>query len=175
MKKTHLYKCTDCGAESHLLQAWENGRKLRPPLRERDGVDVGRVVVHRVLCWWCRTYHPPSEVDACMALPRKPSGNGSSASSMSSALDAGLLKQYSELWGFLTLAAYPDGTKRKTGRLSLSCDVDMLGLGLQDEETGQYAFLNGRSLDDLLLEAESRLSDGTMPWRASRFQGKGRR
>jgi hypothetical protein len=45
----------------------------------------------------------------------------------------------------------------------------MLGLSLHDEETGQYAFLNGRSLDGLLEEVELRLSDGSLSWRASRF------
>jgi hypothetical protein len=84
-------------------------------------------------------------------------------------LDPGLLKQFSELWAFLTQSTYEDGTRRKTGRLSLSCDVDMLGLSLHDEETGQYAFLNGRSLDGLLEEVELRLSDGSLSWRASRF------
>jgi hypothetical protein len=86
-----------------------------------------------------------------------------------------MLSAFSELWAFLTLGTFEDGTRRQTGRLSFTCDVDLLGVSLQDDETGQYAYLNGRSLDDLLLEAELRLKEGTMPWRPSRYAGKAKR
>jgi hypothetical protein len=104
-----------------------------------------------------------------MALPRKVAAANGSTSSTSNALDAGLLKQYSEVWAFLTQSAFEDGLKRRTGRISVSCESDMLGLLLTDDETGQYAFLNGRKLDDLLTEAELRLSDGSLSWRPSRY------
>jgi hypothetical protein len=85
-------------------------------------------------------------------------------------LDAGLLTQYSELWAFLTASTFEDGARRRTGRLSLSCDADLLALSLTDEETGQYACLSGRNVTALLEEAELRLSDGSLSWRPSRFK-----
>lgn len=150
------------------------GGKVREPFRPRDGRNTPAVEVRHVLCWWCRTMHSPAEVETCMALPRKPSANGTSGSSSSSVLVPGLLQQYSEIWAFLVTKQWPDGGKRQTGRLSLSCDADMLALAFTDDETGQYACLNGRNLDELLIEAELRLSEATMPWRPSRYSKKGK-
>ncbi len=151
------------------------GGKVR--LVDLDSVpsDKPAVTVGRILCWWCREYHSPAEVVSCMAIPRKVASAESSTSSTSSALVAGPLSQYSELWAFLTAAAYEDGQKRRTGRLSLSCEQGMLGILLNDEETGQYAFLNGRSLEGLLTEVELRLGDGSLSWRPSRFQSRAKR
>jgi hypothetical protein len=142
----------------------------------RDGRDVARVAFDTVLCWWCRSRHSPSEVKSCMALPRKTALAETSESSTSSAMAAGLLSEYSELWAFLTAVTYPDGSKRLTGKISLSCESGQLGLLLTDPETQAYAFLNGKSLTDLLTDAELRLSDGSLSWRASKYpsRGKGR-
>lgn len=107
-----------------------------------------------------------------MALPRKTVSAEGSGSSTSNALVAGPLSEYSELWAFVTQTAYPDGTKRRTGRLSLSCESGMLGLLLTDDETGQYAFLNGRDVTGLLTEADLRLGDGSLSFRPSRFNGR---
>ncbi len=142
--------------------------------RPRDGRVGGRVLFSTVLCPACRERHSPAEVEACMVLPRKSASASTNGSSTSSALDAGPLTEYSELWAFLTAATYPDGSKRRTGRISLSCDVDLLGLSLIDDETGQYSFLNGKSIAGLLTEVELRLADGTLSWRVSRFN-KGRK
>jgi len=160
---------TACELPIDWLGLAEAGRVLRPSFQDRDGYDVPAVSIGRVLCWWCREYHSPAEVERCMALPRKVAAANGSTSSTSNALDAGLLKQYSELWAFLTQNSFEDGLKRRTGRISVSCESDMLGLLLTDDETGQYAFLNGRKLDDLLAEAEIRLSDGSLSWRPSRY------
>jgi len=143
--------------------------KVREPFQPRDGRDTPGVQVVKLLCWWCRTMHPPEEVEECMALPEKRATAENSSSSTSSALDAGQLKQYTELWDFLTATSYPDGRKRQTGRLSLSFESGLLGLLLQDDQTGQYAFLNGRAIDDLLLEVEGRLADGSLSWRPSKY------
>jgi len=104
-----------------------------------------------------------------MVLPRKAAAANGSESSTLKSLDAGQLTQYCELWGFLTQTQFEDGKPRRTGRISLSFESGMLGLLLTDEETGQYAFLNGRSLDDLLADAELRLADGSLNWRPSRY------
>lgn len=136
---------------------------------ERDGLRSERVPIRRVLCWRCRAMHSPAEVETCMPLPEKPAPTAGSTSSTSSALAPGPLKEYSELWGFLSLTAYPDGRKRRPGKISLSCDAGLLGLSLMDDETGQYAFLNGKDLDNLLTEAELRLADGTLSFKVSKY------
>jgi hypothetical protein len=110
-----------------------------------------------------------------MALPRKAAVAEGSQSSTSSALDAGPLKPLPQLWAFLTATCFEDGTTRKTGRLSLSFASGNLALLLNDEETGQYACLNGRSLSDLLADVELRLEADQMPWRASRYSARGKR
>lgn len=173
-KRLYVYECPACGGSCHALRMLTLGGKVREPFRDRDGRLEPGVEIRRVLCWWCRTYHDPAEVTACMALPEKKATAESSTSSTSSVSAPGLLSQFTELWAFLTATSYPDGRSRMTGRISLSFDAGLLGLLLQDDQTGQYAFLNGRGLDDLLLEAETRLADGSLAWRASRFQPRKR-
>jgi len=109
-----------------------------------------------------------------MAFPTVPVPAGNSGSSTSSVLDAGLFKQYPELWDFLTTSTLPDGASRQTGRLSVCFESGVLKLSLTDDHTRQYASLSGRAMDDLLTEVELRLSDGSLPWRPSSFT-KGRR
>jgi hypothetical protein len=105
----------------------------------------------------------------------KPVAVDGSQSSTLNALDAGLLKPYCELWDFLTGQTYQDGSKRPGGKIALSFESGALGLCLTDTGTGQYAFLNGASVDDLLLEAEVRLKENRMPWRASKYSSRARR
>jgi hypothetical protein len=52
----------------------------------------------------------------------------------------------------------------------LSFESGLLGLLLTDDDNGQYAFLNGKSLEGLLTEAELRLSEGSLSFRASKWQ-----
>jgi hypothetical protein len=110
-----------------------------------------------------------------MALPRKAAPVPGSESSTSSVLAAELLGPYSELWAFLTSRTFPDGTKRLTGKISLSCESGLLGLLLNDSETGSYAFLQGHGVSQLLEEAELRLSDGSLAWRVSKYPARGRK
>jgi len=168
----YVYECPDCKCMSRAVALTAIGGKVRDPCWDRDGREHRAVKVIQVLCWWCREYHPPEEVDSCMALPEKSALANGSTSSTSSALELGLLKPYPELWAFLTASAYPDGRKRQTGRLSLSFESGMLGLLLTDDQTGQYAFLNGRNLDDLLTEAELRLEAGSLHWKPSRYHNR---
>jgi hypothetical protein len=84
-------------------------------------------------------------------------------------LAPGALKQFSELWAFLTIGTYPDGAKRKTGRLSFSCDAGALTLSLNDPETNQYVTLTGESIDDLLETAELKMVADELAWRKSKF------
>jgi len=145
------------------------GGKHRPDGDPPTTPARGRVPVPLVLCWWCREYHPPAEVEKCMVLPRKVAAADGSPSSTSSALVAGQWSQFPELWAFLTATVFPDGGSRKTGRLSVSFESGAMRLSLTDDETGQYASLSGRNLDDLFLDLELRLAEGTLPWKASRY------
>lgn len=169
----YRYTCPDCGITTNLLDVMQLGGKVRPDFRARDGQDEPAVRVSRVLCWWCRLYHPPAEVEACMKIPERRAVTGNGTGSCSSALVAGPLKEFSELWDFLLGSALPDGKKRLPGSLSLKLQSGLLALSLADAETGQYCSLTGESLDDLLTAAELGLGDGSLPWRPSKFnQGK---
>lgn len=168
-KRLWLNGCIACRSDAEIQVIMENGRKWSPRFRHEEAPDNSRVVVWGVLCWWCRQQHSPAEVETCMALPERRADANGSTSSTSSALVAGPLKPLPELWAFLTATSYPDGRKRRTGRLSVSFESGMLGLLLTDDETGQYAFLNGRNLDDLLAEAELRLGDGSLSFKVSKY------
>lgn len=122
-----------------------------------------------ILCWWCRGYHLASEVEKCMSLPRKIAPASSCGESSSNALAAGLLTAFPEIWAFLTSRNYPDGSKRRTGRLSLHCGLDGMVLSATDEETGLYTTLVAKSLDDALLELETGMAADSVHWRVSRF------
>lgn len=151
------------------------GRLPRPAFALTPPGESVAVKDRKVLCWWCREVHFASEVLSCMALPMRRAANGSSTSSTSSVLVAGLLTQYSEIWEFLTATKYPDGKSRRTGRLSLSCESGGIRCSLMDDETGQYASQISPSLDDLLLSVEAALADGSLSWRESKYSKPGKR
>jgi len=150
------------------------GGKVRPSPEHNPGMTYPAVVIRKVLCCFCREMHSPGEVEQCMVLPRKEDVKGQLNGSASTALDPGPLKQYSELWSFLTSSTYPDGTPRLTGRISLSFESGMLRLSLNDDETGSYATLNSRSYLTILEEAELRLADGSLSFKPSKYAQKGR-
>ncbi len=148
------------------------GGKPRPDSWSAGQAVPGRVVITEVLCCFCRERHTPEEVLKCMVLPRKAAAAENSPSSTLNALDAGQWKLFPELWEFLTASVFPDGASRKTGRLSVSFESGAIRLSLTDEETGQYASLSGRKLDDLFLDLELRLAEGSLPWKASRYASR---
>jgi hypothetical protein len=79
---------------------------------------------------------------------------------------------FPELWLFLTSCEAPDGSKRLPGTVSLSLNGNMWQLALTDPTLGLYSALSSTSLDDLVLMAESRMADGTMPWKLSKYPPK---
>ncbi len=185
----HMYVTSDRGLSvkrrRHVLNkrsvemSWEEatlltalGGKPRPDAWHPDQPVRGRVVIEEVLCCFCRNYHHPDEVNKCMVLPRKTAAVEGSQSSTSNALDAGQWKLFPELWEFLTASVFPDGASRRTGRLSVSFESGAIRLSLTDDETGQYASLSGRKLDDLFLDLEVRLAEGSLPWKASRYASR---
>ncbi len=102
-----------------------------------------------------------------MKIPDRKATGAAGTGSLSSALVAGPLKQFSEIWAFLTGADTVTGASRLPGSLSLKCASGLLGLTLNDAETGQYVFLQGRDLEEMLLMAEGGLGDGSLHWRPS--------
>jgi hypothetical protein len=158
--------------DEEWLTLTERGRQARESFMLRDGRDVRGPADWVILCHWCRGRHPASEVAKCMVLPRKVVDAPNSASCTLSASDAGPLRPFVELWGFLTQEVYEDGAKRQAGKLSLSCESGVLGLSLSDVDNGQYAYLEGASLQEVLKDAEKRLVEGRVPWRASKWPPK---
>lgn len=120
-----------------------------------------------VLCCFCRQYHSVNPRVACMPVPEKEDVKMGSSSSSSNAQVGELLKQYPEIWDFLTASKTPSGKSRQTGRLSLSCEGGQLRLSLTDAHTGSYATLSGATFDELLLGFEVGLSDSRVAWRPS--------
>jgi len=169
-----VYECPDCMGIAEAIRLTALGGKVREYFRDRDGRPSPGVVIRSVLCWWCREMHSPGEVSTCMVLPRKTSAVAGSGSSTSKSLGAGPLEQYSELWAFLTAIAYPDGQPRKTGRLSVSCESDLLKVSLTCDETASYATLSGRNLLSILEEIELRLTDGSLTFKPSKYARSGR-
>jgi len=127
-------------------------------------------------CSWCGPGWLPREglVIVC-PLPTKKTRESLDSSSGSSVKKCTTFDSFPELWAFLTCYLSPDGDKRQGGKLSLSCEQGMWSLVLTDPHTSLYACLNGPDLDDLVLMAEARLAESTMPWRPSNYTPKGRR
>jgi len=171
-KGRYVYVCPACGGTTWSPRLDRVPGKFRDMASLVDGRQYSSCRQVEQLCYWCEGDKWGVGVKACMVLPRKIAGAGNSSSSTSSALAAGLLEPYSEIWAFLTQTAYEDGSTRRTGRLSLSCESGTLGLLLNDMETGQYAFLNGHSLQEMLETAELRMADGSLPWKASKYPSK---
>ena len=107
-------------------------------------------------------------------LPTKDDRKSLDSSSGSSVKMSSMFDGFPELWAFLTCYQLPDGCKRQGGKVSLSCEGSMWSLVLTDPHTSLYACLNGPDLEDLLLMAEARLGESTMPWRPSNYPRKGR-
>lgn len=102
-------------------------------------------------------------------LPSKKTKESLASSSGSSAKKSTTFDSFPELWDFLTSPVSPDGDKRPGGKLSLSCEQGTWSLVLSDPLTSLYACLSSPDLDDLILMAEARLSESTMPWRTSQY------
>ncbi len=173
LKGRYVYVCPACGCTTRSPRLDRVPGKFRDTVSLVDGCSYPSCRQIEQLCFWCEDEKWGMRGDSCMVLPRKIAGAENSSSSTSSALVAGPLEPYSEIWAFLTRTTYEDGTTRRTGRLSLSFESGMLGLLLNDTETGQYAFQNGSSLQDLLETTELRLTDGSLPWKASKYPSKG--
>jgi hypothetical protein len=129
--------------------------------------------VELVRCAQCTPGHPSTEGMVIMCpVPTKATRESLATSSGSNLKPNTTFASFPELWAFLTSCSCPDGSKRLPGKLSLSCECGLWTLLLTDPHTSLYACLTGSDLDDLVLMAEARLAESTMPWRASRYGPK---
>ena len=147
------------------------GQPLLKTLCVCDVVPNVNVVVWR--CSRCDLGWLPSasEVLVC-PLPTKATREGLASSSGSNARRSTMFDSFPEIWGFLTSTDAPDGSKRLPGHVSLSLDVGLWTCALNDPATGLYCALTSSDLDALVLMVESRLAEGTMPWKISKYPPK---
>ncbi len=143
------------------------GGKPRPSAWRDDQPEPGRVVVDRILCWWCREYHHPGEVERCMALERpKPVAENGSTSCLTATMPS-WLSQFPELWEFLSKPSYKDGAPRQTGKITLQLCSEGIQMTLTDPSSSAYCCRRYKSLDDALVEIEVALESGMVTWRPS--------
>lgn len=150
----------ECGGKPPLPH--DPGRRLCCLI----GVDLAR-------CPACGIGWLPQEsmVQMC-PLPTKSTRESLDSSSGSIVSRSTIFDSFPECWAFLTCYAFPDGSKRQGGKMSLSCELGMWQLVLTDPSTSLYACLTAPELDSLILMAEARLSESTMPWRPSNYSSK---
>ena len=108
------------------------------------------------------------QVSMC-PLPTKAMRESLTTSSGSNVKRSSMFDSFPEIWAFLTCLQGPDGSPRQTGTMSLSLNGGIWNLALNDPATGLYAAMSSASLDDLVLMIESRMAEGTMPWKLSKY------
>jgi hypothetical protein len=102
-------------------------------------------------------------------LPTKATRESLNGSSGSDVKRSAMFDSFPEIWQFLTCLTAPDGSTRQPGTVSLSLNGGIWNLALNDPATGLYAALSCQTIDDLILMVEARLSEGTMPWKVSKY------
>lgn len=166
-KRRVVYECPDCLSLAEAVHLTALGGKVRPYFRDRDGKVLPGIVIRRVLCWWCREYHDPAEVEACMAMPRPQAiANGDSLSSSIAKMPT-WLSQYPELWEFLSKPSYQDGQSRQLGKISFGLNSGGIQVTLTDPSSSTYCSRAYQTLEDALLALEVGLGDGSLTWRPS--------
>lgn len=153
--------------DEEWVQMVERGRLVGPYFQPRDGRPSSAVVFSNILCWWCRRYHSPTEVETCMAMERPTAVEGNGSTSCSTARMPPWLSQYVELWEFLSKPFYKDGTPRQTGKVSFGLNSGGIQMTLTDPSSSTYCSRNHQTIEDALLAFEVGLSDGSLSWRAS--------
>jgi hypothetical protein len=156
-------------------------RCLFPPgLNWSDREPIGSFACLRQLCTWlnaelgsCAECSPgrlsrKDLVEMC-PLPTMQTKDSLRSTSGSSAGPSKTFDCFPELWAFLTSTVGPDGAPRLPGRVSLCWDAGLWTFSLNDPTTGLYASLTAQVLDDLILMAEARLSESTVPWKLSKW------
>jgi len=167
-------KRSACLTDEELANLQAAARLHAADIQKANTIWQAPVVPDRILCWWCRAYHRPDEVEQCMALHRPLPPASSNGTSSSSAKMGSLLAEFSEVWEFLSSTRYADGAQRQTGQFSLRCEHNGLRGTLTDPSSSSYCSLTMESLDELLLAFEIGLKANSLDWRKSSFS-KGKR
>ena len=149
------------------VEVFERGKLPRERFQLVYDLADGPAAIDRVLCWWCRDYHPPNEVPACMALTRPVAAKGDGSTSSLTVNMPEWLSQFPEIWEFLSKPLYKDGTPRQLGKVTLSLESGGVRMSLTDPSSCTYCSRQHPSLADALLAFEVGLSDGSLTWRAS--------
>ncbi len=149
------------------LSVWIRRQSAEALYQLQQGTINGRVSIDRVLCWWCREYHHPAEVQLCMALERPQPVEASASTLSSTAKMPSWLQQFPELWEFLSKPSYKDGAPRQTGKITLQLVSEGIQVSLTDPSSSAYCCRRFKSLDDALVELELALESGMISWRPS--------
>ncbi len=163
----YVYRCPGCGGETFRVGSGGLSGKFLETHSLVDGKAYPSCRRIEQWCYWCLFDRWEGGENTWVKIPQKPLAGENPGLSSLSAVSPGLLQPFSELLAFLSGSGGETGVSRLPGSLSLKLQSSGWGLSLNDAETGQYCFLNGRSLDDLLLMAEQGLGDGGLPWRVS--------
>jgi len=166
-RRRTVYECPDCMGMAEAVHLTALGGKVREYYRDRDGRVDPAVRIVRVLCWWCREYHPPEEVKACMAMARpKAVVNGDSTSSLIVKMPP-WLSPFPEIWEFLSKPSYGDGTVRQLGKISFGLNSGGIQMTLTDPTSSTYCSRCFQTIEDGLLNFEVGLGDGSLTWKPS--------
>ncbi len=171
----YLYVCPDCSATTFTPKCFGVSRKFRDTTSLVDGQQYPSCRRVEQLCMVCVGKRWDVENETCMNIPTPRSNGSDQPGSRSSVPTPGLLGPFLELLAFLAGSGSETGDSRQPGTISLKLVSGVWGLTLNDAETSQYCFLEGRSLDDLLLKTEIGLGDGGLPWRPSSYTPKKKR
>ncbi len=165
----YVFVCPACGGTTRQLRVEAARGGFREPYSLVDGKQYPSCRQIEQLCYWCEVDGWSRKDKTWMRIPDRKGTAQQNGSSSSSAMSPGLFLPFSELVAFLKGSDGQTGAGRLPGNLSLKLQSGNWGLSLNDPETGQYVFLEGTSLDDLLLMAEAGLETGTLPWRVSSY------
>jgi len=108
-----------------------------------------------------------------LTMIRKPGTSDSSGLGTGPEPDGWALA-YPTLFEWLTLRVYSDGTARETSTLTFSVDGDWIKLCINDRAAKRKCWLSGRTMEQLLEDAEKGLEGDNMEWRADHWVGGGR-
>lgn len=104
-----------------------------------------------------------------MPLKRRSTSDRSSEQLSDVLVECALSKRYPTLIAFVTQQKWEDGTARSLGTLSVSAGDGSWKLCLNDRDSGEFAFVSGKSLTELLTTAEKLLDEMRLDWRRSSY------
>lgn len=125
-----------------------------------------------------RGYRSPPPVQSegiLVAIKKRQAAKGSDVTPVS--LDKSLFaKNFPDLYEFLSLEVYEDGSQRQTATITLFVSASGYQACLNDRDQGQATFVTSASVDGLWAALDKGLREDTLAWRPSQAgYGKKRR